>query len=788
LKRVTPISIYGEDGAAKKLSELTGLEQDVCGAAIEETLLAAYNIESQVGDEPPFAFRLHQFISRGDTIYASLENADNRYITARGQQFVPGDRDKILIPMVFCRECGQEYYSVFKNTDHAPEEPMISPRDFFDYQDSDELGEAGYLFFSEENPWPQDEEEIISRLPEEWLETYGDIVRVRSTRKKYIPELVTLSTDGKEKVNGLQAFFVANPFRFCMNCGVSYGFRQKSDIPKLATVGAGGRSTATTILALAAVRGLDVDNSLPEKARKLLSFTDNRQDAALQSGHFNDFVQVSLLRSALYQATASAGSDGLTYEELAQKVFKALNLDKEMYASDPNVEFQAKYETEKAFRDVLGYRLYHDLRRGWRVTSPNLEQCGLLKIEYPWLKDVCEAEHVWQDMHPALVSAAPDLRHRISKTLLDYMRRELVIKVAYLNRDDQEKIKQRSYQYLKLPWAIEENEELAHAAILYPRPRSDQDYFGNVFLSPRGGFGQYLRNTIRFENYQEKLSLDETQQVIEEILKALQKGGLVTVVDPHNNGGVPGYQLKASGMVWKVGSGERAFHDPIRVPKMPEGGGQTNAFFVDFYRFMAGNFKVLQAREHTAQVPYEKREEREEQFRSGALRVLFCSPTMELGIDISQLNVVNMRNVPPNPANYAQRSGRAGRSGQPALVFTYCASGSPHDQYFFRRPEQMVAGAVIPPRLNLTNEELLRSHLHAIWLSETGQSLHTSLMDLLDMSGDNPSLELEPSVKASIESQSALKRAKQKGRQVLESIHDELSLADWYHEDWLDHI
>ena len=67
---------------------------------------------------------------------------------------------------------------------------------------------------------------------------------------------------------------------------------------------------------------------------------------------------------------------------------------------------------------------------------------------------------------------------------------------------------------------------------------------------------------------------------------------------------------------------------------------------------------------------------------------------MELGVDIAELNVVNMRNVPPTPANYAQRSGRAGRSGQPALVFTYCATGSPHDQYFFRRPQLMVAGAV----------------------------------------------------------------------------------------------
>jgi hypothetical protein len=29
--------------------------------------------------------------------------------------------------------------------------------------------------------------------------------------------------------------------------------------------------------------------SLPPHSRKLLGFTDNRQDAALQAGHFNDF-------------------------------------------------------------------------------------------------------------------------------------------------------------------------------------------------------------------------------------------------------------------------------------------------------------------------------------------------------------------------------------------------------------------------------------------------------------------------------------------------------------------
>ena len=35
----------------------------------------------------------------------------------------------------------------------------------------------------------------------------------------------------------------------------------------------------------------------------------------------------------------------------------------------------------------------------------------------------------------------------------------------------------------------------------------------------------------------------------------------------------------------------------------------------------------------------------------------------------------------------------------------------------------MVGGSVAPPRLDLANEDLVRSHVHAIWLAETGQDL-----------------------------------------------------------------
>jgi ATP-dependent helicase YprA (DUF1998 family) len=773
LTRREPISIRS---AADALSQQVDVDPATCEGVIQNWLLAGYDGEPNAETGyAPFAFRLHQFISPGDTVYATVEPEDVRHITLNGQRYVPGDRDKVLFPLCFCRECGQEYYTV-RITTNEDEQRRVMPRDFSDRL-ADEDSEAGYLYIGSHKPWPDDLDDIIDggHLPDDWLEERNGTMRVRSHRRRKLPRHVRVLTSGEEGETGQICVYIGTPFMFCLNCGVSYAARQ-SDFGKLATLNSEGRSSATTLLSLSAVRSLRATD-LPPHAQKLLSFTDNRQDASLQAGHFNDFIEVGLLRGAIYRAVQAAGDTGLTHELIAEKVFEALSLPLSLYAVDPDVRFQALQQTEKALRQVLGYRIYRDLRRGWRINLPNLEQCGLLEIGYADLDAVCAAADVWEEAHPALATVSPTTRENVARTLLDYMRRELAIKVDYLDSAYQERIQQLSSQRLVEPWAIDEDERMDYASTLIPRSSGgDSGRGNNTYVSARGGFGIYLRRPGSLPEYNAEqfgnIGLDETETIIRQLLEGLRVAGLVEITREAQDGDVPGYQLVASAMRWYAGDGTHAFHDPIRVPAESEEGGRPNAFFVYFYRQVAESLAGLEAHEHTAQVPYDERENRERAFRHGELPILYCSPTMELGVDIAELNVVNMRNVPPTPANYAQRSGRAGRSGQPALVFTYCSGGSPHDQYFFKRPARMVAGAVAPPRLDLTNEDLLRAHLNAIWLSETGIDLKDTLKEILDMGGDPPPLNLLPEVRQQAESTTARQAARQRGANMLRTIPD----------------
>jgi hypothetical protein len=159
---------------------------------------------------------------------------------------------------------------------------------------------------------------------------------------------------------------------------------------------------------------------------------------------------------------------------------------------------------------------------------------------------------------------------------------------------------------------------------------------------------------------------------------------------------------------------------------------------------------------------------------------------MELGVDISDLHTVHLRNIPPTPANYAQRSGRAGRGGRPALITVFAAQGNAHDQHYFRNRDQMVAGAVVPARMDLRNQELVEAHLHAEWLATSGLNLGRQMLEILDFDQE-PALPLLTGLQAQLDAQNnqgTIQENFNAARRVVE-LAPEIKEAWWYTEDWV---
>jgi hypothetical protein len=326
--------------------------------------------------------------------------------------------------------------------------------------------------------------------------------RIRPDARRDIPEPVFIDARGRlvSEGQGILAALIRRNFLFCLepSCGVAYTKTQRSERAKLGTLGVDNRSTATTIMAVRSLIELQGDRDLTPEARKLLSFTDNRQDASLQAGHFNDFSQVALLRSALHKGTQNRGAEGLSHGELSRSVFNAMQLRFDEYAADPEVRGPAKNATNDALRRVIDYYLYRDLQRGWRVTAPNLEDCGLLSFKYDGLigEDGLLGEtELWEagfsvrldrdieefiDVPATLRSCPQEVREEMLHTLLDVLRRSLAIKVDVLDPQKQiDLVEQTKPRLLEdTVWYLEDTRELVKSVVAYPRPRRQGDRTG----------------------------------------------------------------------------------------------------------------------------------------------------------------------------------------------------------------------------------------------------------------------------------------------------------------------
>ena len=375
--------------AANYLELQSSRPKEKCASVLRNLLLIA-NIPEKSrrgsGNEKSFfAFKLHQFISGAGNAFSTLEAIGKRKVTVDAQLFFPGTKDTRLYSTHFCRECGQEYHPIRKVERDGVETFLARDIDEVaqtsdDIQFSDEeaaLEQYGFITLEPTDP-NFEFNDSLENYPEHWreLDRHG-IERLKATYRNQRPQRIAVASNGIIG-SGEKVWFIAGKFKFCLRCqSVSLG--SAKDRTRLASLSSEGRSSATTILVNSVLRWMHgKDSGLEKHKRKILGFSDNRQDAALQSGHFNDFVYVSLIRAGFLGALDSAGAEGLCSEELGLSQQKALGFDrqkleiKEEWLLEPSLKGFNFQEAEKTLREVLSYRVWLDLRRGWRYTNPNL--------------------------------------------------------------------------------------------------------------------------------------------------------------------------------------------------------------------------------------------------------------------------------------------------------------------------------------------------------------------------------------------------------------------------------
>ena len=803
--RAKPISL---SEAAARLAQDASCSVEKAKEGLQKFLVAAQHDVSTPQGRPPFAFKLHQFISGPGKVHATLEAQGTRHITLDAQRFAPGRQTEsvLLYPAHFCRECGQEYHPVWREQNSGIH---FKPREIDDIS-ADENEDARFGFLCPSNSLQY--QGNIEDLPEIWLDLSKAQPKVKSHYKKAVPIATQVDPQGIEK-QGEHYWFIPGKFRFCLNCGYVHEAHGK-DINRLSSLSGEGRSSATTMLTLSALRQLFSETDIPEGIPdpiKLLGFTDNRQDAALQAGHFNDFVFLLTLRAGLIAALQN-NQGILTEEHLADEVFNALGFNQldaatlAEYLRTPKLMGLARQEAQRTLRFVLGYRLLRDLRRGWRFNNPNLDQLNLLVVNYRGLQEFCADESAFGHPETLLSQLGANGREAFCRLVFDEMRRALCLESRYLNPVDQEKTKNTAHQYLNERWAFTSDEALATAKYLIlgkrpeykGKPRNDL-----VSGGPRSRIIKQLKRAVfwkdtPFSGQVSSWKEHELVEAMEALLNVAANYGYVHKQTIDNT--ILVWRLNAAAMDWCL-------------PKIDDNEDQNkpNAFFRQLYLVMAQMLKLpahplfdFEAHEHTAQVDATRRQLLEQRFRYTdkdrqdwadnpaheapleRLPVMFCSPTMELGVDISALNTVYLRNVPPTPANYSQRSGRAGRSGQQALVITYCAALSPHDQWFFHNADKMVHGIVKPPTLDLANRDLIESHLHAVWLACCEVDLENSIAPLVDL--DKPDKPIKPELLARLSDQDVLFKAIISAKRVVAQLQNELKDTNWFNSDYVEQV
>jgi ATP-dependent helicase YprA (DUF1998 family)/SOS-response transcriptional repressor LexA len=533
----------------------------------------------------------------------------------------------------------------------------------------------------------------------------------------------------------------------CLHCGAPgesvllYAVRQKEENPGLLSrclscgangrrIGSSYREPARPVRAtnVADVHVLAQDMVHHSERQRLLVFCDNRQDAAFQAGWMKDharrFRLRALMAEGMKEGAVSVGDLALYLDDILEKdegLSRALV--PEVWQVVRKAGGGGRHEQER--RKFLRIQVLREVTLSSRQ-SIGLEPWGRMKIEYEGL----QASLPWiQQNALRLGMPAEDLKDGVA-SLLDYLRRKRVlhdpereIYSRYLMDGDLE-VQQGYLPQVGAPVGTKLRRDALEKAELVTQ-----------WLTDRGD------TTIQQIAKKWGVPPDEVEGFLEGLFKFLLDQRLLKPVRLKGSRGNPlpnisgVYQVDADRLrlqqnhgVWRCKNCRRRI--TRRTPKqrcpawMCEGELEFIREDPDNYdlQVLDQGYSMLRPEEHTAMVPHEERERLENLFKgeSDVINAFVCTPTLELGVDIGQLDAILMRNVPPLPANYWQRAGRAGRRHRMAVNLTYCRPVS-HDRAYFAEPLKLLAGRVDPPVFNLRNELMIPKHVHATVITRLHQ-------------------------------------------------------------------
>ncbi|MDA8040823.1 MAG: DEAD/DEAH box helicase [Pirellulales bacterium] len=625
--------------------------------------------------------RRHLFLSALEGAFVQHVNGEDRIVLNR--KSAAEDQEAKPLEIALCKECGQHYYVGAVKKKDVSEEAVRDPS-------ADGFGVDYYL------PLPDDDEDATCRLcrrcgkvSDRDAEQCGKCRSVSMIAARYC------DPDDKHR----------DRIRKCEVC--NYGRGGIGDPVQEIVHGSDGPNAviATTLHGL-----------FPTKERRrVLAFTDSRQGAAAFAWYAEDSYMQIRDRNLIMRALRSQ-PDGEVWS------LSSLENRLQIVCEEADVFSEAGMGVGEDKRNEVMRMIYSELLTDEKRIS--LEGVGLMK----WFVEIPEDVEI-----PGIMLAPPwsldenDARNLIAVLLQQQLLSKRAVNLIEGRELPWEKISRYPQQ---AAGKGQKSENVKH----YVRWDGDRTVLARETL-PR-----LLPESGAAGGMTEEAKRDSAVELLREVWRAIrerdkthsEKSRMLTEVR-----GTDGcFRLNLRRLRVQRTSGEEVFQCNVcarlqfsnlrgicfrnKCPGLLEP-CEVDHLSQNHYRILYEDPKLppwLRSEEHTAQVTGEEARKRQDQFKKGEINLLSSSTTFELGVDLGNLEVVFLRNVPPEPFNYTQRAGRVGRrEGETGVVVTYCCR-RPHDLYHFSDPRERILDArVYPPQLRIRNEKIISRHVTAVALS-----------------------------------------------------------------------